>query len=157
MLRHHVSKPALFMTLALHALLLLAVVGLPAVVRAPPPPPAGADDSVVRIRFYSEGEAVHLEQQASSEMSTAVADEPCSGDFYVGIGIVAGSYSGLVILVAPGAPAARAGIRAGEEILNAEVLGANRYAVGTPLDLQVAGSDGLLRRVSLRVEKICNA
>ena len=154
MLRHQVSKPALFMTLALHALLLLAVVGLPMTVRAPP---AGADDSVVRIRFYSEGEAVHLEQQASSEMSTAVADEPCSGDFYVGIGIVAGSYSGLVILVAPGAPAARAGIRAGEEILNAEVLGANRYAVGTPLDLQVAGPDGSLRRVSLRVEKICNA
>jgi len=157
MLRHQVSKPALFMTLALHALLLLAVVGLPMTVRAPPVPPAGADDSVVRIRFYSEGEALHLEQQASSEMSTAVADEPCGGDFYVGIGIVAGSYSGRVILVAPGAPAARAGIRAGEEILNAEVLGANRYAVGTPLDLQVAGTDGSLRRVSLRVEKICNA
>jgi S1-C subfamily serine protease len=157
MLRHQVSKPALFMTLALHALLLLAVVGLPMAVRAPPPPPAGANDSVVRIRFYSEGQAVHLEHQASSEMSTAVADEPCSGDFYVGIGIVAGSYSGLVILVAPGAPAARAGIRAGEEILNAEVLGANRYAVGTPLDLQVAGTDGSQRRVSLRVEKICNA
>jgi hypothetical protein len=45
----------------------------------------------------------------------------------------------------------------GEEIVNAEVLGANRYAVGTPLDLQVAGTDGALRRVSLRVEKICNA
>jgi hypothetical protein len=158
MLRHQVSKPALFMTLALHALLWLAVAGLPMSVRAPLPSPSGAaDDSVVRIRFYSEGEAVHLEQQLSSEMSSGVADEPCAGDFYVGIGIVAGSYSGLVILVAPGAPAARAGIRAGEEILNAEVLGANRYAVGTPLDLQVAGADGSLRRVSLRVEKICNA
>lgn len=157
MLRRPPSLPALFMTLALHALVLLAFVGLRIPGRTPPPQASGAEDSVVQIRLYTEADQIHPDQPPAQGTGVAITEEPCNGDFYVGIGIVAGSYSGLVIVVAPGAPAARAGIRAGDEILNAEVLGANRYTEGTPLNLQVATANGSQRWVSLRVEKICNA
>ena len=63
----------------------------------------------------------------------------------------------MVPFVAPGAPADRAGIRAGEQIVNAEVLGANLYQAGTPLQLEVADTAGVRRMVALQVEKICNA
>ncbi len=155
---HRVSKLALTLTVLMHGALLLALLHPRLPVRPPSALQMAAENEVVHIRFYSEGERAPADPLAGSDITqAAIAEEPCGGDFYVGIGVVAGGYSGLVIMVAPGAPAARAGIRAGEAIVNSEVLGANRYTEGTPLELRVAGQDGVHRTVFLRVEKICNA
>ena len=153
-----VSKLALTLTVLMHGALLLALLDPRLPVRAPPAPQLSAQNEVVHIRFYAEGDRAPGDPLPGSEVAqAAITEEPCGGEFYVGIGIVAGGYSGLVIMVAPGAPAARAGIRAGEAIVNSEVLGANRYTEGTPLELRVASQDGVQRTVVLRVEKICNA
>jgi hypothetical protein len=156
LLRRKFSVRALALALALHALLAWALVWGPH--RWLPPPGAKApseSEPVLYIRRFTEDDG--LRQQQREGEGSALAEEPCAGESYVGIGIVAGSYTGMVLFVAPGAPADRAGIHAGEQIVNAEILGANLYQVGTPLELQVANTAGVRRVVVLKVEKICNA
>ena len=155
-LRRKFSVRALALALALHVLLAWALVWAPHRWRPPPPPlPQPQSDPVLFIRHFTERDGASLRQREGDQ--SAVAEQACPGDFYVGIGIVAGSYTGLVLFVAPGAPADRAGIRTGEQIVNAEILGANLYQEGTPLRLQVQNTAGVRRMVALQVEKICNA
>ncbi|MEW6703603.1 MAG: hypothetical protein AB1430_01980 [Pseudomonadota bacterium] len=155
MLGREFSALSFALTLALHALVVAALLWLPPAVKLPPTPQV-QDEPIFLIRAYAEGEPDPPERRAGNE-GPAITEDPCGGDFYVGIGIVSGGLSGLVIFVAPGAPADRAGIRHGEQILNAEMLGANRYHEGTELELHVESTSGHRRWVVLRVEKICNA
>jgi S1-C subfamily serine protease len=143
---------SIILTLLLHLLLIAALLIVRPVVKVPPPVP-DTEEALVPIRMYSDGEHERLRLQG--ENGPAISDDPCGGRFYLGIGIIDGA-GGFVLFVAPGAPADRAGIRSGEEILNVDILGQNRYPEGTRLTLQVASTSGERRAVELRVEKICN-
>lgn len=71
---------------------------------------------------------------------------------YRGIGVRA--IEGYVFEVAPGGPAERAGIRRGDEIENHEVLGGDRYDVGTILRLTVKRGEHKFN-TPVRTERIC--
>jgi hypothetical protein len=134
---------ALALTVALH-LILLAM----ALVRCAPeasakPPPATSEqpenERVLDVRLLPSGE------------STAEEAPACESTFR-GVGLM---HNGIrVQSLAPGGPADRAGLKVGDVILNAEVLGQDRYMVGHRLTLKVS-RDGRHFAVDVVVGRIC--
>lgn len=94
-----------------------------------------------------------IEQPQKSGKGKQVAESDCkSNHFYTGIGII--SAMGMVVDVAAGGPADKAGVRAGDTIFNSSVLGRDRHPVGTKLELNIYRDDKDFK-VTVVIEKIC--
>jgi predicted metalloprotease with PDZ domain len=124
-----------------HASLLLFFLDFTAQAAPPPPPP-----EPVSVSIRDE----HLRG------ATSVGDGlQCGGEWYDGLGILIKPMLGEVTSIGPGTPAAAAGLRAGDVIINSEILGINRYTVGTVLKLRVM-RDGREIQIDLVIGKVCN-
>lgn len=78
------------------------------------------------------------------------SQQSCPG--YSGIGIKS---LGVVWEVSPGSPAEEVGLKAGDTIINDEVLGRDRYEVGHLLKLIVEDPYGKKRQLLVRTAWIC--
>jgi predicted metalloprotease with PDZ domain len=130
---------ALTLAIALHAS--LAAVALVRCTETqkqePPPPPQGAGEVDVKLIPSSDDES----------------DVYCA-DFYRGIGIRRNFGNYQIFEVVAGGPADKAGISVGDEILNDDVLGPNRYMVGHEITLHIR-RDGREFPVQVRIGRIC--
>lgn len=83
----------------------------------------------------------------------ASIDPPCLGPSYRGIGIRR-YFGGAIFEVAPGSPAEQSGLRIGDVMLNDEILGPDRYPVGTKLVLRME-RDGREFDAPIVIGEIC--
>jgi len=78
----------------------------------------------------------------------------CRGEVYTGIGARVNA-AGFVVDVAPDGPAERAGLRAGDAILNLEDLPIDVYPAGQSVDVRLL-RDGQEHAAVVRIGPICN-
>ena len=83
-----------------------------------------------------------------------VFPDGCRGKVYTGIGARVNS-AGFIIDPAPGGPAERAGLRAGDAILNLEDLPIDVYPAGQSVSVRLL-RDGVEHPAVVRIGPICN-
>jgi predicted metalloprotease with PDZ domain len=140
--RFSMHKRSAFYSLALHVVLAYFLV--PPIVERhqelePPPPPASPPG--------------HLETRLIGE-AEAPSDAPCPGKWYRGVGLRGAWFNYIVREVAPGGPAAKAGIQVDDEILNPDILGADRYVTGHVINLRVQRA-GVIFEVPVTIGRVC--
>ncbi len=79
----------------------------------------------------------------------------CSGYHYTGIGIRINYGSGTITDVGPNTPAAVAGLREGDVLVEPNQLGPDRFVVGTVLVLDIIRA-GVEMKVPIHIGRICN-
>jgi hypothetical protein len=152
------SKRALVLTAALHTAILVAALGmLPQcaggeggdgnVDEPLPKKLRGTEPAPLQVRLLAEGQTFDAPPPAEP------AEPECADGSYVGIGVL-DDLSGRILMVGENTPASRAGLRVGDVILNAAILGPNRYPAGAVIALRVR-SDADQRFVDVRVGKVC--
>ena len=73
--------------------------------------------------------------------------------WYAGVGLLT-NWSGFVTELAPGGPAELAGIRVGDNMLNASDFGRDRYPAGTVMPLTYL-HDGIEHTIQITIGRVC--
>jgi hypothetical protein len=130
-------------TISIHAAVLLPLFlhGCQHKASTPPPP--------VKVEV---GSSMDTKLRGQDAVATGLA---CGGSLYKGVGVHVLPWNGRVLDVGPGTPAEKAGIKDMDVILNDDILGTDRYPVGTVLALRVLRG-GVVIDINVIVEIICN-
>jgi len=86
---------------------------------------------------------------------SATALSKCDGRIYTGIGLRA-ALNGTILEVASGGPADKAGIRAGDVLLNGEAVEPDQYEAGTPITLRYLREEREMPPVVAVIDEVCN-
>jgi hypothetical protein len=139
------------LTVLLHLALGWALVHESSTTNVPPPPPQLAFDEITAERLQAAQD--HLVSVALVRSESMTSGLACAGSSYVGIGVTADPRTERIILVGDDTPAARAGLRRDDIVLNPHVWrGAHRE--GALLQLFVL-RDRVKLAVVVRVGTIC--
>jgi hypothetical protein len=111
------------------------------------------DDGELRPKADTPAEQP-LEKPADGPPSTAALSK-CDGRTYTGIG-VRSWVNGAILEVATGGPADKAGIRAGDTLLNLDVTEPDQHKPGTPVTLRILRDEREMPPVVAVIEEICN-
>ena len=136
------------LTVLLHLLIVAALLRLTTPAFEPPAPPPAFELGADRLRDAGE-RIVGVEIRPTLTTSGLV----CPGSSYVGVGVTADPRTDRIILVGENTPAARAGLRHDDIVLNPTVWGEPR-AEGVLLLVMVL-RDSMKLVVPVRVGKIC--
>ena len=136
------------LTVLLHLLIVAALLRVTTRAFEPPPPAAAFEMSADSLRDAGE-RIVGVEIRPTVTTSGLV----CPGSSYVGVGVTADPRTDRIILVGENTPAARAGLRHDDIVLNPTVWGEPR-AEGVLLFVLVL-RDSMKLVVPVRVGKIC--
>lgn len=142
------------LSLAIHLALALTLLHVTA--KSPPPPPKhtewnyGSGESAIHLRGAELPSEVTVTPPADKGITATGQD--CPDKSYVGIGIVVNPGIDLVTLVGTNTPASRAGLKAGDILLDADL--ARDATIGRVVPLKVL-RDGLQFDVSVTVARIC--
>ena len=138
---------AAILTVLLHLLILLALVGVTASM-IKPRPLAGQEPRANRV--YGAGEQV-----VDVDISPGLAARglACAGSSYIGVGVTAEPRTERIMLVGDDTPASRAGLQHDDIVLNPEVW-RDAHRDGIVLQVSIL-RDGVKMTVPVRVGKIC--
>jgi hypothetical protein len=150
---------ALAGSVALHLAVLLAVSWSAAV-----HPNGGNGDTGVEVNLINEAGQIKAKADTSDEgrpdmpvdgelANTALSK--CDGRIYTGIGVRAWS-NGVILEVASGGPAGKAGLRAGDILLDFDITEPDQHKPGTPVTLRYLREEREMPPVVALVEEICN-
>jgi S1-C subfamily serine protease len=147
-------------SVALHFAVVLAVVW--------PPAAAGSKnrnaEKGVEVRLIDDDGRLKPQAQTLAEHPPAkVQDGPrstaalskCDGRLYTGIG-VRSLFNGAIVEVASGGPADKAGLRAGDTLLDADVLEPDQHKPGTAITLRILRDEREMPPVVAVVAEICD-
>lgn len=141
----------------LHAALVAALLHVTA--RAPAPPGGMGPlelrliDEETRLRGSEPQPMMQVPVKLDPLRGLAAAVEtPCLGHSYRGIGIK--HFWGPIQDIGAGSPAERAGLREGDLLMNDDILGPDRYPIGTRLVLRIE-RDGRTMDVPVTIGEIC--
>jgi predicted metalloprotease with PDZ domain len=108
-----------------------------------------------RIRPYADALNERTpDKPADGELASAALSK-CDGHTYTGIGVRVWD-NGAILEVASGGPADKAGLRAGDTLLNSDVTEPDQHKSGTPITLHYLRDEREMPPVVAVIEKICN-
>jgi hypothetical protein len=108
-----------------------------------------------RIRRYADApDQGTPDRPLDGEFSNAALSK-CDGRIYTGIGVRAWG-NGAILEVASGGPADKAGLRAGDTLLNSDVTEPDQHKPGTPVTLHYLRDEREMPPVVAVIEEICN-
>lgn len=128
-------------SIALHLLIAFLLLA-PSVVKKPP-----NNGKPIPVKFFMR------EDKLRGEELVVGKGLACAGYHYTGVGIRM-SYD-IIIEVAPNSPAESAGLREGDELIDPNQLAADRFAIGTAIDLKIK-RNGREIVVPIKIGNICN-
>lgn len=94
-------------------------------------------------------------EKVADGMARTAALSKCDGRLYTGIGVRTWA-SGAIIEVAAGGPADKAGLLAGDVLLNPEATEPNQHKAGTRITLRIRRDEREMPPVVAVIEEICN-
>ncbi|HUP06347.1 MAG TPA: hypothetical protein VMU47_04300 [Caldimonas sp.] len=128
-----------------------------------PSPKHRAAAGGIDVRLLHDGERLHLRANAAAEDASATTHEgpsgkfslsKCDGRLYTGIGIRFWA-NGEIIEVAAGGPADRAGLQAGDTLLDPYAIQPDELRPGTRIRLRFLRGEREMPPVAAVVDRIC--
>jgi predicted metalloprotease with PDZ domain len=139
---------------------MLTVMWTPAALRSPDrSAEKGVEVQLVQddgqLKPKSELPAEYPPEKVADGLPQAAALSKCDGRIYTGIGVRTWG-SGAIIEVASGGPADKAGLLAGDILLNPDATEPNQHKAGTRVTLRVLRDQREMTPVVAVIEEVCN-